>query len=38
MYRCKDCGWTGDEYRIVDDGSSTGRAVCPECEGQLVIG
>lgn len=37
MYRCKECGWQGDEYELLDDGSVAGTAVCPECEGQLTL-
>ncbi|SEH66534.1 hypothetical protein SAMN05192561_1253 [Halopenitus malekzadehii] len=37
MYQCKDCDWNGDEYRVVNDGSTAGTAVCPKCEGQLAI-
>ncbi|ELZ50723.1 hypothetical protein C465_05256 [Halorubrum distributum JCM 9100] len=36
-YRCTECDYEGDEYRILDDGSTGGTAVCPECEGQLTI-
>ena len=37
MYKCTECGWRGDEYLVIDDGTIGGTAVCPECEGQLTI-
>ena len=36
-YACAECSWRGDDYTIIDDGTTTGRAVCPACESQLVL-
>jgi hypothetical protein len=39
-YRCTECGWTGDDYDRVEDGSMGGTAVCGSeggCTGQLKL-
>jgi len=39
-YLCAECGWTGNEYDRVEDGSIGGTAVCGsdgDCTGQLRL-
>lgn len=36
-YSCRDCIWVGDEYRVQDDGSTAGTAVCPECSAAIRL-
>lgn len=36
-YSCCDCIWVGDEYRVQDDGSTAGTAVCPECSAAIRL-
>ena len=36
-YACRECIWIGDDYHILDDGTSGGTAVCPECESGISL-
>ena len=36
-YACAECSWRGNDYTIIDDGTTAGRAVCPACESQLTL-
>lgn len=36
-YSCCDCIWIGDDYRVQDDGSTGGTAVCPECSSCIRL-
>lgn len=39
-YRCAECGWTGNNYDRIEDGSMGGTAVCGSdggCTGQLKL-
>ena len=37
MYKCTDCGWRGDDYLVIDDGTTGGTAVCPECTSAIRL-
>lgn len=36
-YICRECVWTGNEPKLLEDGSIGGTAVCPECSGGITI-
>lgn len=36
-YTCRDCEWIGDEYQILEDGSTGGTAVCPRCSSGIRL-
>jgi len=36
-YTCRDCVWIGDDYQVLNDGSSGGTAVCPECSSAIRL-
>lgn len=36
-YACRECVWLGDDYDVVDDGSTAGTAVCPECGSAIRL-
>jgi len=36
-YGCVECSWRGNDYTIIDDGTTAGRAVCPACESHLAL-
>ncbi|GAB6878364.1 hypothetical protein JCM17823_06380 [Halorubrum gandharaense] len=36
-YACRECAWRGNDYKLLDNGTPEGRAVCPGCEGGLLL-
>lgn len=36
-YTCRNCIWAGNEYRVKQDGSVGGTAVCPQCGSGIRI-
>lgn len=36
-YACRDCIWMGNDYQVLDDGSTGGTAACPECESSIRL-
>lgn len=36
-YACIECAYRGDSYDTIDDGSTGGTAVCPQCRGDLRL-
>lgn len=36
-YACRDCIWMGNDYQVLDDGSTAGTAVCPECASAIRL-